>query len=45
MLERANSETILAFVGVRRFVIICNFCREVHSSVWQIQKMLFLTDI
>lgn len=40
MLERTNSETMLAFVGVR-FMIICNFGREVHSSVWQIPKNCF----
>lgn len=41
MLETANSETILAFVGVRRFLIIYNFCRKVHSTVWQMPKKAF----
>lgn len=45
MLEKTNSETTLAVVAMSRFVIICNFCRKVHSSVWQIPKKLLFTYI
>lgn len=41
---RSNSETMLPFVGVR-FMVICNFGREVHSSDWQIPKNLFFSLI
>lgn len=44
MQEKANWETIFAFARLRRMKI-CNFCRKVHSGVWQSQKKVFLTCI